>query len=197
MRISSIYPITMGKHSLSDELHRWGTGSSQRPLTESSSPWHPTPGRRCLRWKTKGVSSPFTSIQAQFHLRNADMSTLHCGFLLIYMYFPSPEVWRSLCEVVKQVLGQRICCAVHTPSHHGEESSLCTALQLLRWWWLSSLSSALPALRDSPDLSQKENSDGSIHDFSHATTLPKDFLILIFLMLISSCIELTVLIDFE
>lgn len=58
MRISSIYPITMGKHSLSDELHRWGTGSSQRPLTESSSPWHPTPGRRCLMWKPKVFHLP-------------------------------------------------------------------------------------------------------------------------------------------
>lgn len=60
----------------------------------------------------------------------------------------------------------------------------------------SSLSSALPATPGTLDLSQKDIGDGSIRDFSHVTTLPKDLSFLIFLILIPSCIALTVLVDF-
>lgn len=112
-----LIPQTRGNHSLSEELHHQGTGSLQRPLTESRSPSASYTWKEMFEPKNKGVSSPFASVQAaQFHQRSADVSALHCCFLLIQMQLPSPEVWRSWREVVNQPLaGEPALLAVPLP----------------------------------------------------------------------------------
>lgn len=74
------------------------------------------------------------------------------------------------------------------PSHHSEEPSLHPALQPLCCGW--------PGDTQLSSAGQKENSDRSTSDFSPLTTLPVASLILIFFIVISSCIALTKPIEF-
>lgn len=109
--------------------------SSQRLLTESSSPQHPTPGRRCSRGKPKMSHLP--SLLCRQHGSICAVQTCqHC----IAAFFSSTCIshpQRSEGADVKWSLGWGTCCARRAPSHHSKEPSLCTALQLLGWWCLS------------------------------------------------------------
>lgn len=107
-----------------------------RLLAESSSPQHATPGRACLRRKPKVSHLSSLTCRQHSYICAVKMSALCCWCHLIYMHFPSPEVFKSWCEVVKQALGCRTGCACRALSHHGEETSLSVASQILCWWRL-------------------------------------------------------------